>query len=346
MDHLLPDSLFIGLPIWGLVLTGIVGLAALSRGADWLVESATDLALRAGLPKVIIGATILSLGTTAPECAVSVMAAVEGEPGLALGNAVGSVIFDTAVIFGVLSLFTRLPADRFVLSRQGWWQFGSALVLTGGTFALWAAHGDAAVIPRWFGAGLLALLALYMAMSVRWARSHPESGVPLPTDGEQPPSSAWVSLVWLAVGLLIVLFAGRVTVASVSEAALRAGVPQTVVAGTFVALGTSLPELVVGYKAVRKGHGEILIGNVIGADVLNVLFVVGAAAVARPLPILADLPPREVFLTTYLPCMMLVLLYFRVCIVRAVRIGSFDRWMGVPLLIAYVFYAVSQFLAA
>ena len=345
LDHLLPDTLFTPLPAWGLVLAAVVGLAVLGRGADWLIEGATDLAMRAGLPKVIIGATLLSLGTTAPECAVSVMAAVQGEPGLALGNAVGSVIFDTAVIFGVLSMFARLPADRFVLSRQGWWQFGSAAMLAVGTYGLYAASGETAVIPRWFGILLLVLLAIYMAMSVRWARSHPESGVQEMLEEGEHPDAAWKSVLWVFAGLALVLVAGRVTVASVSIAALRAGVPGTVVAGTFVALGTSLPELVVGLTALRRGHGEILVGNVIGADVLNVLFVVGAAATASPLPILEDEPPRYVFLTTYVPCMMAVLVYFRLCIARAVRVGSFDRWMGIPLVLAYLVYAVTQFTA-
>ena len=342
MDHLLPDSLFAGLSVWLLALLAAVGLAVLAKGADWLVEGATDVALRAGLPKVIIGATLLSLGTTAPECAVSVMAAVQGKPGLALGNAVGSVIFDTAIIFGLLSMFARLPADRFLLSRQGWWQFGSAALLSAVVYSLYAAGGAEPVIPRWFGLLLLALLGVYMAMSVRWSRRHPEAGVQELAEGAAHPDAAWKSVAWMAAGLALVLLAGRVTVASVSEAALRAGVSQQVVAGTFVAFGTSLPELVVGFTALRRGHGEILVGNVIGADVLNVLFVVGASATAAPLPILADLPPREVFLTTYLPVMMGCLLYFRLCIVRASRVGSFDRWMGVPLVLAYAAYAVLQ----
>lgn len=344
MEHLLPDSLFTSLPSLVLIGLAIVGLVLLSRGADWLVEAATALALRFGLPKIIIGATLLSLGTTAPECAVSVMAAVQGDPGLALGNSVGSVIFDTAIIFGLLSLFTRLPADRFILSRQGWWQFGSAVLLAGISYGFYFTVGEEAVIPRWAGLFMLGLLVVYMAMSVRWAKAHPEAGGhELESINDGAP--VWLDLFWIVAGLALVLVSGRITVASVSIAAERAGVPQAVIAATFVAMGTSLPELIVGYTALKKGHGEILVGNVIGADVLNVLFVSGAAATACPLPILGEIEPRHVFLTIHLPAMLAVLVYFRLCIARAVRLGSFDRWMGYPLLAMYAAYAIAQFVA-
>ena len=345
MEHLIPDSLFDSVSTPLLVGLAVVGLVVLSKGADWLVESATDLALRAGLPKVVIGATLLSLGTTAPECAVSVMAAVDGNPGLALGNAVGSVIFDTAVIFGLLSMFTRLPADRFILSRQGWWQFGSGVTLAVLAYGLFAADRVNPVIPRWGGLLLLAGLAAYMLLSIRWAKQHPERGVQaMAEDAAAETDTIGASVFWLTLGLMLVLVAGRVTVGAVSEGAARAGVPDVVIAGTFVAFGTSLPELIVGITAVRRGHGEILVGNVIGADVLNVLFVVGAAATASPLPILQEVAPRDVFLTTSLPAMLATLVYFRLCISRAVRTGSFDRWMGAPLLVVYLLFTVFQFI--
>lgn len=348
MEHLLPDALFQSLSTPALALLAVVGLAALSRGADWLVESATELAEQFGLPKIIIGATLLSLGTTAPECAVSVMAAVQGEPGLALGNAVGSVIVDTAVIFGLLSMFTRLPADKFILSRQGWWQFGSAALLAVLTYILFWKDGESAVISRPVGFALLGLLVLYMAMSVRWARQHKAMELAATEVATTDTAEAmnhppiWSSVLWMGLGLSLVLFAGRVAVASVSIAAERVGVPDVIIASTFVAFGTSLPELIVGWTAVKKGHGEILVGNVIGADVLNILFVVGAAAAATPLPILAETEPRTVFMTVQIPTMLLALIYFRFCIARATRIGSFDRWMGIPLLVLYVAFAIAQ----
>ena len=169
MEHLIPSDWFQDLH-W-LVLLGLVAVSmmTLMLGADWLVESASSLARRLGVPAIIVGATIVSLGTTAPECAVSVMAAWEGNSGLALGNAVGSVIADTGLIFGLGCLITRLPVNRFLLSRQGWVQFGSALLLAGLCYGLWSVHGESAVVPRWAGAMFLVLLVAYMIVSVRWS---------------------------------------------------------------------------------------------------------------------------------------------------------------------------------
>ena len=356
MEHLIPDAWFTGrsLPVL-LVMVG-VSLAILSKSADALVEAATDLALRIGLPKVIIGATILSLGTTAPECAVSVMGAVDGDGGLALGNAVGSVIFDTAVIFGGLCLVTQLPADRFILSRQGWVQFGSAALLAAACYLFYARDGDAAVLPGWFGVVLSLLLAAYLIVSVKWARQHKtQSHQPdpepaelidaVPNDGSGRKLITLLVLMFLA--LVVVLVSGRVVVASAVEVATRLAVPEHVIAATLVAFGTSLPELVVGIKAVQRGHGEILVGNVVGADILNILFVAGASAVGaslagQPLELVGDGGQTQ-FLTLQLPMMLVALVYFRACIFRATRQGHFERWMGAPLLAIYVVGTLLQF---
>ena len=120
MEHLSPAAWFVGEPQWMLLLLTAVAVAVLIRGADWLVEAAAGIAYRFGISKVIVGATIIALGTTSPECAVSVVAAWSGEPGIALGNAIGSIIANSGLIFGLGCLIAVLPADRFVLRRQGW----------------------------------------------------------------------------------------------------------------------------------------------------------------------------------------------------------------------------------
>ena len=136
MEHLIPKEWFVDVHSAFLFLLTAASIWVLIRGADWLVEGAQQLALRfgmpkvvVGMPKVVVGATIVSLGTTSPEAAVSVMAAWQGNAGLALGNAVGSIIADTALIFGFCCLLTRLPTDRYILSRQGWVQFGCGILL-------------------------------------------------------------------------------------------------------------------------------------------------------------------------------------------------------------------------
>ena len=337
-----------------LILIAIVAMVVVIYGADWLVEGAAGIAAKLGMPKVIIGATIVSLGTTTPEAAVSVLAAFSGNAGLALGNGVGSIIADTGLIFGLGCIMVALPADKFVLTRQGWVQFGSALILAVLCWVLFALMGTAAEVTWPYGVLFLGMLVGYMIISVKWAKQHP-SGEPHLIEGDKPGEveidqhehAEEKSLLWLFglgfIGLVLVILAGDGLVGSVSELATQWGVPDVVIAGTIVAFGTSLPELVVGIQSLRKGHAELLVGNVIGADILNVLFVVGAAAVAAPLAI-ADQTTSFVYVA--LPTMMAMLIYFRLCIFKAAKDGHFSKWMGWPLLLGYIAFTVVSFLLA
>ncbi|MFI4860237.1 MAG: sodium:calcium antiporter [Phycisphaerales bacterium JB063] len=357
LASLMPHHWFAGGNPIVLILIAIVAMAAVIKGADWLVEGAAGVAAKLGMPKVIIGATIVSLGTTAPEAAVSVLAAFAGNAGLALGNGVGSIIADTGLIFGLGCVLVALPADKFVLTRQGWVQFGSAAFLAVLCWALYAMHGSTATIGWYIGALLLAMLAAYMAISVKWAKQHAHGSPHIVTDSQDATSDSVdvdmhehaedksLGMLFLLgfVGLAIVILAGDGLVGSVSELAHQWGVPDVVIAGTIVAFGTSLPELVVGIQSLRKGHAELLVGNVIGADILNVLFVIGAAAIAAPLAI-ADQTTSFVYIA--LPSMMLMLLYFRLCIFKASKDGHFSKWMGYPLLAGYVLFSVLSFIMA
>ncbi|MFH1277716.1 MAG: sodium:calcium antiporter [Candidatus Eisenbacteria bacterium] len=345
MEHLIPQSWFEGLPTAALLLLSAAAIAVLIRGADAVVQGASGLARRLGVSKVVIGATVVSLGTTSPEAAVSVMAAWAGEPGLALGNAVGSIVADTGLIFGLACLLAVLPADRFILRRQGWVQFGAGLLLAAFCYGALARDGDAAALGRGIGLVLLALLVAYLVVSVRWSRRHPggvEERVPSAGDRGAPFFAALV-----AGGLLIVILSSRVLICAVTFLAERWGVPQVVIAATLVALGTSLPELVVAMTSIRRGHGDLLVGNVIGADVLNVLFVVGAAAAAAPLPIVDphSAVPR-IFLQLHLPAMIVILGLFRIFIRLSIKRGTFRRRYGVPLVLIYVTYVVAQYVLA
>ena len=345
MEHLIKPEWFTEGNPWLLILVGVVAMVALIKGADWLVDGASGLALRLGMPEVIIGATIVSLGTTSPEAAVSVMAAWNDKPGLALGNGVGSVIADTGLIFGLGCLLVALPADRFVLNRQGWVQFSAAVMLAALSYGVWVFHGADAVLGRTIGIAFLALLAGYLYLSVRWGRQHQQNEaaadlVDPPTPAKAPPPMIKLIVLGL-VGLVVVIISSDVLVNCASELAGQWGVPEVTIASTIVALGTSLPELVVGMTALRKGHPGLLVGNVIGADILNVLFVIGASATATPLHVVdkgATVP--ELFLYLQLPTMLLMLIWFRLVIFRAVRQGRFTRWWGAPLLLAYVAFLV------
>jgi cation:H+ antiporter len=351
LEYLIPQEWFIGQPQWLLLMVTAVAVVALAKGADWLVDGASGLAYRLGIPTVIVGATIVSLGTTSPEAAVSVMAAWSGEPGLALGNAVGSIIVDSGLIFGLGCLMVVLPADRFVLSRQGWVQFGAGVGLAAICYGLWIFQGDDAVIGRTVGVAMIALLVVYMVVSVRWAGQHPR-GEPFQDEAAQVAQKANVPAIRLVTigiaGLALVLFGSRGMIASVTELAeAHWHVPKVVIAATLVAFGTSLPELVIGMASIMKGHREILVGNIIGADILNVLFVVGASALAAPLPIIEHgtrIP--EILLYLHLPTMLLVLVMFRLFIAASTRRGTFRRWYGLPLIALYLAYAIAQYVVS
>jgi cation:H+ antiporter len=340
----LSDTLFHGFSQPTLLVIVAVSLLCVMKGADWLVDGATAIAHRLGVSKIVVGATVVSLGTTAPEAAVSVMAAWSGNPGLALGNAVGSIVADTGLIFGLGCLLAVLPANRRLLSKQGWVQFGAASLLAAVCYFAWFRDGDAATLGRGVGFMFLALLVAYLVASVKWANIS-DDGLPPDYDKEIAGQSFPTRLLLGTFGVVMVLLGSRVLIIAVIELAeVHWHVPKVVIAGTLVAFGTSLPELVIGMTAVVKGQGALLVGNIIGADILNVLFVIGASAVAAPLPIVetgSDQP--LVALMIHLPSMLAILLLFRIFIAMSVRRGSFRRWYGVPLIAIYVAYVLLQF---
>ncbi len=319
-------------------LFGAAGIALLVFGADRLVTSAAKLAAAIGMSKVIIGATIVSLGTTSPEAAVSVNAAFQGDGGMALGNAVGSIICNTALIFGMGCCLTRLPKDRFVLNRHGWLQLASGALLTVTALVLLVVGGSIVnvVIPRVAGIGFLLLLVGYIYVSVRWARRHPqivppEAGVEMKFNHHSARIAG--NLLVMLVGLALVVGGSEVLVGSAKEVCRRFQVPEAVIAATVVAFGTSLPELATAIAAIIKKHPDLLVGNIIGANILNVLFVIGASATAVPLKV------EPIFFYFLLPVMMLVLIMFRLYIFADGK--TFRRWQGVPLVAIYIAYVAA-----
>jgi cation:H+ antiporter len=319
-----------------LLLIIVVCIAMLSKGADWMIDGVVDLATRTGMPKIVIGATVISLGTTLPEAFVSVMAAYMGNPGLALGNGVGSIIADTGLIFGLTCILVAVPVNRFILNRTGWVQVASAtLLVVIALFALLAAdEGQEPMLERWVGFLFLLLLVAYLYVTYRWAKQGEgqDAAADDTTHELMSLGRAWTMVVG---GLFLVILGARVLVPAASEIAIRLSVPEDVIAATMVAFGTSLPELMTAIAAVRKGHPEITVGNIVGADVLNVLFVIGAAAAAAPLAIPAN------FYFFHFPAMLLILYSFRVFI--SMNTMVFHRWQGVWLLSLYVIYIVLQY---
>ena len=313
----------------------VVAILVLGKSADWMVEKAVTLSLRTGMPKVIVGATIVSVGTTFPEAVVSVLAALNGNPDIALGNAVGSVICDAGLILGTACLIAPLPLNKKVVNRQGWVQFGAGVLLV--VFCLpftdlGNVFSTKATLPQWAGFILVGGLVVYMIWSVRLAKyADPDE-----QDEEAADDSPVAILVGsILVGCLFVVASSITLIEATKILATEAGIPEAVIASTLVAFGTSLPELVTAVTAARKGQGELAVGNVIGADILNVLFVAGAAAAITPEGLVAE----SIFFRLQFPAMLIILLCFRIAIFAA-KDGKLSRPFGAFLVGVYVIYGV------
>ena len=333
------EHLLVGLPSVGLLLVIAVMLCTLGKGADWLVHEAVILSSRWGLSKAVIGATIVSIGTTTPEAAVSVLSAQQGEPGLALGNAVGSIICDTGLILGLAALIAPLPFDRILASRLSNVQLGAGILLVAVCLP-WSspvsAFSGGGVLPQLAGVVFVILLALYIWQSIRWASSTPSEAEnsEATNSGE---AGTFGTLLKLIGAIAIIVISAQILIPAVSIMAERIGVPKHIISATLVAFGTSLPELVTAIAAVRRNHGELVVGNIIGADILNVLFVAGVSASVTPGGLQAD----GQFFQFLFPAMLFVLIVFRFGI--HLSVGFLNRPLGVVLVSAWLLVTILSY---
>lgn len=336
MEHLIQSAID-PLPLWGLLLIIAVFLYTLAKGADILVAEAVTLSVRWGVPTLLIGATIVSLGTTLPETAVSVVAALGGRPGLALGNAVGSIICDTGLILGIAALMKPIPLDKTIVNRQGWIQLGSGIMLV--VLCLpWSSLGttfsEGGRLPQWAGWLFVSLLVVYIWKSIQWAR---KGEGPEPEKAEVDEARTGMVFLKLVLGMALVILSSKILIPTVEETAIRLDVPDAIIAATLVAFGTSLPELVTVVTSVRRGFAALALGNVIGADILNVLFVAGTSAAVTPGGLDAD--PR--FFQILFPAMIFILLVFRISV--WVSGTHLQRWSGFLLLGTYILVTVLSY---
>lgn len=336
VDETLFHNLIGGIPSLGLFVLVIASLVVLVKGADWMIDGVVELARRTGMPRIVIGATIISLGTTTPEAFVSVMAAWMGNPGLALGNGVGSIIADTGLIFGTTCILVSVPMNRYILNRTGWVQVGAATLLVIVSVGAWIRLPENPMLYRWVGILFLGLLAWYLYATYRWTRQGGTECVDEDLTEEAETGSLGRSLIMVLGGLFLVVTSARILVPCAAAIAARVGVPNDIIAATMVAFGTSLPELMTAITSCRKGCPEVTVGNIVGADVLNCLFVIGAAAVAKPLFISPN------FFLFHFPTMLIILYSFRLFIFMN-RDNQFKMWQGVWLLGIYLIYVILQY---
>ena len=313
------------------VLLFIVGLLFLIKGGDWFVDGASALARRFHLPELLIGATVVSIGTTLPEVMVSTMSALSGHGEIAYGNAIGSVICNAALIAAITIAVRPGKVDPKTLKMPVLFFFAAAAVYCV------AAYGFGK-FTRPMGFIMLAMFVAYMAANVIQMKNAPaeqhddeEEAMPLPK-----------MLVLLVVGAVLIAVGANLLVDNGTLIAQALGVPESVIALTFVALGTSLPELVTAITSLIKGHSDLSLGNVVGANVFNLVLVSGVSVTLAPftVPQSATIFGMNSSLVLELPVMLAVMMLLTV---PALLKGKLSRVQGVALLVIYAVFCGIQF---
>lgn len=304
----------------------LIGLMLLIWSADRFVEGASATARHLDVPPLLVGMVIVGFGTSAPEMVVSVMAAMQGNPSLALGNAWGSNIVNMGLILGVTALIAPIQIRSVVLRKELPLLIGVSLLSAALAWDLTISRTDAGVLLVAFGC--------LMVWSVMTARGHGEDALAQETATELEAGAMPLShaLMWLAVGLLVLVGASRMLVWGAVDIAQALGLSDLVIGLTVLAIGTSLPELASCVAAARKGEDDIALGNILGSCLFNTLAVVGMAGAIAPMDV------ERAALTRDLPVMVgLTLLLFQMG--RGwLRPGRINRWEAGGLLAVYVAY--------
>ncbi|GAA3534639.1 calcium/sodium antiporter [Zobellella aerophila] len=306
----------------------VLGLAVLVWSADRFVDGASATARYAGMPPLLIGMVIVGFGTSAPEIVVSVTSALEGNPGLALGNGYGSNIANIGLILGVTALISPIAVHSQVLRKE----LPILVLITLLSLALvW--NG---MLTRLDASILLGVFVLLMAWSIRQGMKDGSDSMSGDTENEldSHPMSLKQALFWLVLGLLLLIASSRALVWGAVNVAHAFGVSDLIIGLTIVAVGTSLPELASSIAAIRKNEHDLAIGNVIGSNLFNTLTVVGLAGVISPLAVAPEVISRDFMVMGGLTLSLFVLGYgFKG------RQGRINRFEGAFLLLAYVAYS-------
>ena len=262
------------------ILLLIVGLGLILAGANFLTDGSAALAQRFRVPEFIIGLTVVAVGTSTPELVVSVLSAIGGQSDVAIGNVVGSNIFNVFVILGVCALIRPVPLTAGNIRRDIPFGVIVSLLLLALAADSYVFKGAADRIGRLDGAAMLALYILLMWYTIRKTK-RPEATAP--TEGSKAPMAAWLTAVMIVGGLAGLVFGGEMFLRSATSIARSLGVSESVIAITLVAGGTSLPELASSLVSLFKGKAEMALGNVIGSNIANILLILGVSATIHPL---------------------------------------------------------------
>lgn len=305
------------------IISFIAGIILVILGADWLTKSASGIARRFGVSELVIGLTIVALGTSLPELVISVSSALKGSPGISLGNVIGSNIFNGLLILGVTATIAPIRFNARMLTREIPFNLLAtiALILVSGSMLVGGGEGE--YVTRYGGLLLLCFLAVF----VRYTFS-----IPNDDDDEalEKPMSIGKIILFGLLGLAGLIFGGNIFVNGATDLARVAGLSEAVIGITIVSAGSSLPELAVSVSAARKGNVGIALGNVLGSNILNIFLILGCSATITPIS-----------LNGFSSIDFYVLLASSLLIYTVTRFGGkavINRIEGVVLIAGYVAY--------
>ncbi len=310
----------------------ILGIALILYGANFLVRGASALARKFNISELIIGLTIVALGTSLPELVISVGSAIKGSSGIALGNVVGSNIFNAMFILGITALINPIKFNGRMLSRELPFNLLASivLILIAGSMVIGGEEGG--FISQYSGMILLCFLAIF----IRYTFSIPNEES---NDEEvELPLPIWKIVMFVVIGLIALIFGGKIFVNSATEVARMLGMSEAIIGITIVSAGSSLPELAVSVNAARKGNVSIALGNVLGSNILNIFFILGCSAAITPIS-----------LNGFSSIDFYVLLAASVLVYIVGKFGGkniINRWEGAVLTLGYIAYTTYLILNA
>ena len=294
----------------------IVGFVFLIKGSDIFVDGASSIASLLKIPTIIVGLTIVAFGTSAPEAAVSITSSLTGSNAMAVSNVIGSNLFNMLMVIGVAALLSELLMEKSVLEKDLPFLVGITILFAIFIFIGWDITNIEGII-------LLLILVAYIYYLIRSSKKSKDSTVV-----EKPKFSLPKSIIFILIGLAGIIIGGDLVVNSASEIAIAFGMSETLVGLTIVAIGTSLPELVTSLTALKKGENQMVIGNVIGSNIFNILFVLGASSAISAIPLDSSMLIDVIF-------MIFVTI---LCFIFGKTQDKYDKKEGIILVLLFVAY--------
>lgn len=298
----------------------VLGMLALVKGADYFVDGSSRIAKRIGVSSMVIGLTIVSFGTSAPEASVSISASLRDAADISLGNIVGSNIFNLLVVLGVSALTVPIVIKKSILNREIPFMIFTGLLLLI-TAILFGINGQYQLVMI---EGIIFLIAfgVYLYLNIKNAKDEQSE------EDNKTKKPLWISLLFLIGGLFLVIFGGELVTYGAKNIALEIGLSEAFVGLTIVAIGTSLPELVTSIVAAKKNENDIALGNVIGSNIFNIVFILGVVATISPLNVNAN-----VIIDITIMLAMFIIFFVIVSVKKVV-----DKKLGILMIISYVLY--------